>query len=55
MLIVGEGEAGMDSTGNGDYVWFGNMIDLDSLKGKGTLESNRDINVVLFSILGQRW
>ena len=36
--------------GNGDYVWFGNMIDLDSLKGNGTWYRNRDINVVLFSI-----
>ena len=51
MLIVGEGEAGRDSTGIWDYVWFGNMIDLDSLKGNGTWDRNRDINVVLFSIL----
>ena len=48
---MGEGVAGRDSTGNGYYIWFGNMIDLDSLKGNGTWDSNRDINVVLFSIL----
>ena len=48
---MGEGDAGRDSTGNGYYIWFGNMIDLDSLNGNGTWDRNRDINVVLFSIL----
>ena len=48
---MGEGDAGRDSTGNGYYIWFGNMIDLDSLKWNGTWDRNRDINVVLFSIL----
>ena len=36
-----------DSKGNGNLVWLGNVFDLDKLMGKGTLDSNRDINVVL--------
>ena len=47
---MGEGDAGRDSTGNGYYIWFGNMIDLDSLKGNGTWDSNRDINVVFLYV-----
>ena len=36
VLRVGEVDAGRDSMGNGEYVWFGNMVDLDSLTGNGT-------------------
>merc|ERR1719410_2053908 len=42
-----------DSTGNGDLVWLGNMVDLDNLTGNGTWDSNRDINVVLLYV--QLW
>ena len=47
---MGEGDAGRDSTGNGYYIWFGNMIDFNSLKGNGTWDSNRDINVVFLYV-----
>merc|ERR1712054_113157 len=42
-----------DSTGNGDLVWLGDMVDLDNLTGNGTWDSNRDINVVLLYV--QLW
>ena len=36
-----------DSKGNGNLVWLGNVFDLKKLTGKGTWDSNRDINVFL--------
>ena len=43
--LVGSWER--DSKGNGNLVGLGNVLDLDKLTGKGTWDSNRDINVVL--------
>ena len=43
--LVGSWER--DSKGNGNFVWLGNVFDLDKLTGKGTWDSNMDINVVL--------
>ena len=43
--LVGSWER--DINGKGKFVWLGNVFDLDKLMGKGTWDSNMDINVVL--------
>ena len=40
-----------DGTWDGNLIRLSDMRDLDDLTGNSTWDSNRDINVVLFSIL----